>query len=285
VTARLVFRAIACSLIAVGVCRFRVDAQTSSSAPPPAGQHQGHDHQKPAQKAGDKPSTPPQELPPFVPRLTDEDRKAAFPEVHGHAVHDRAVHYFALIDQIEWRTGDGVSGLNVDARGWIGRDRDRFWFRAEGDGDDGRVGDAQTHLLYGRQFSRWWDVVGGIRQDFRPGPAQTWAAIGVQGLAPYRFDIEATAYIGASGRTHARFEVEYELLVANRLVLQPQLETEIYGRNDPERQVDAGFNSTDLGFRLRYEIRRELAPYAGVTWQWKDGTSGPRLVVGLRGWF
>ena len=237
------------------------------------------------------------ELPPFIPPLTDEDRKAAFPDVEGHAVHDKAVNYFVLFDQLEWQAGKDANGLNIDSRGWIGRDRDRLWFRAEGDSEDGRVGEAQTHVLYGRQFSRWWDVVAGVRQDFRPGPAQTWAAFGVQGLAPYWFEIEATAYVGASGRTHARFEVEYELLLTNRLVLQPLLEAEIVGKSDPERGVGAGLSTTNAGFRLRYEFRREVAPYVGVSWNNKwgktadfaeaagEGTGGARFVTGLRLWF
>ncbi len=260
--------------------------------------HAGHEQEKP------KPGTPapppaqaPRELPPFIPPLTDEDRKAAFPDVEGHAVHDNAVSYFVLLDQLEWQTGNGASGLSIDSRGWVGQDRDRLWFRAEGDGDDGRVGEAQTHVLYGRRFSRWWDWVAGVRQDFRPGPAQTWAAFGVQGLAPYWFEVEATAYVGASGRTHARFEVEYELLLTNRLILQPLLETEIFGKSDPERGVGAGLSTTDAGFRLRYEFKREAAPYIGVTWRNKWGktadfaeaageeTGGARFVTGLRLWF
>jgi copper resistance protein B len=237
------------------------------------------------------------ELPPFIPPVTDEDRKAAFPDVEGHTVHDGTLSYFVLLDQLEWQVGHGANGVNIDSRGWVGRDRDRLWFRAEGDGENGRVDEAQTHMLYGRQFSRWWDVVAGVRQDFRPGPAQTWAALGVQGLAPYWFDIEATAYVGASGRTHARFEVEYELLLTNRLVLQPLLEAEVFGKSDPERGVGAGLSTTDLGFRLRYEFRREVAPYIGVTWNNKWGktadfaeaagedTGGARFVTGLRLWF
>jgi copper resistance protein B len=212
-------------------------------------------------------------------------------------VHDRALSYYVLFDQLEWQAGKGGRGANIDSRGWIGRDRDRLWFRAEGDGEGGCVGEAQTHVLYGRQFARYWDLVGGIRQDFRPGPAQTWAAFGVQGLAPYWFDIEATGYIGASGRTHARFEIEYELLVTNRLVLQPLFEAELVGKSDPERGVGAGLSTTDLGFRLRYEIRREFAPYLGITWSNKWGktadfaaaagedTGGARFVTGLRLWF
>ena len=235
--------------------------------------------------------------PPFIPPVTDEDRKAAFPDVEGHAVHDRAMTYFVLLDQLEWQTGKGAKGLNIDSRGWVGRDRDRLWFRAEGGGGGGRVDDAQSHVLYGRQFSRWWDVVAGVRQDFRPGPPQTWAAFGVQGLAPYRFDIEATGYLGASGRTHARFEVECELLLTNRIVLQPLLEAELFGKSDPERGIGAGLSTTDLGFRLRYEFRREVAPYIGITWNnnWRktadfaeavgEATGRGRFVTGLRLWF
>ena len=279
-----------------------VDAQTSSRAPADPSvspdQHAGHE-QKPAEKP--KPpangTDPSPELPPFIPRLTDEDRKAAFPEVEGHAMHDRAVNNFVLLDQFEWQTAADGSGLNLDSKAWIGRDRDRLWLRAEGDSEEGRVGEAQAHVFYGRQFSRWWDIVGGIRQDFRPGPAQTWAAIGVQGLAPYWFEIEATAYVGVSGRTHVRFEVEYELLLTNRLILQPLVEAEIYGKSDPERGVGAGVSTTDVGFRLRYEFRREMAPYVGVVWSNKWGhtadfaeaagedAGGARLVTGVRLWF
>jgi copper resistance protein B len=289
----------------------------ASAAPTPsaaADQHPGHGHvqEKPPEKPdattpSPEPasqndvattSEPTHDLPAFVRRLTDEDRKAAFPDVGGHAAHDDAVHYFVLLDQFEWQvTTDGAGGINLDSKGWVGRDRDRLWFRTEGDADGGRVGEAQAHVLYGRQFSRWWDVVAGIRQDFRPGPAQTWAAIGVQGLAPYWFEIEATAYVGASGRTHARFEVEYELLLTNRLILQPLVEVEIFGKSDPERGVGAGVSTTDAGFRLRYEFRRELAPYVGAVWRNKWGktadfanaagedTGGARLVTGVRLWF
>jgi copper resistance protein B len=279
--------AVAGLLLATGTPAF---AQANSHA-----SHQ-QEQSKPNTPATD-PAKKPGGLPPFIPPVTEEARKAAFPDVEGHAVHDRAVRYYALFDQLEWQAADDANGVSIDSRGWIGRDRDRLWFRAEGDGESGRVGEAQTHVLYGRQFARYWDFVGGIRQDFRPGPARTWAAFGVQGLAPYWFDIEATGYIGASGRTHARFEVEYELLFTNRLVLQPLFEAELVGKSDPERGVGAGLSTTDLGFRLRYEIRREVAPYLGITWSNKwgktadfaeaggDDTGGARFVTGLRLWF
>jgi copper resistance protein B len=283
-----------CAALAVGVVSLAVPASAQDT-------HAGHQQEKPAtgtMPASEQHQHPSStELPSFIPPVTDEDRKAAFPDVQGHTVHDNGMNYFVLFDQLEWQAGKGVGGINIDGRGWVGRDRDRLWFRAEGDGEDGRVGDAQAHVLYGRQFARWWDVVAGVRQDIRPGSPQTWAAFGVQGLAPYWFEIEATGYVGASGRTHARFEVEYELLFTNRLVLQPLLEVEVFGKSDPERGVGAGLSTTDLGFRLRYEFRREIAPYAGVTWSNKWGktadfaeaageeTGGARFVTGLRLWF
>jgi copper resistance protein B len=269
--------------------------------------HAGHQQEKSAPAASPTSATQAtddhanaeggQDLPSFIPRLTDDDRKAAFPDVEGHTMRGNAVNYFVLFDQLEWQVREGTNRVNLDGRGWIGRDRDRLWFRAEGDGEGGRVGEAQTHVLYGRQFSRWWDVVAGVRQDFRPGTAQTWAALGVQGLAPYWFDVEATAYVGASGRTHARFEVEYELLLTNRLILQPLVEAEVFGKSDPERGIGAGVSTTDAGFRVRYEWRREFAPYVGVTWRRKWGQTpdfaeaagedngGARFVTGVRLWF
>jgi copper resistance protein B len=217
--------------------------------------------------------------------------------VEGHSVHDKAVSYFVLFDQLEWQATDDGSSVSWDNKGWIGGDRDRLWFRTEGAGNDRRIGDAHAHVLYGRAIARWWDLVVGVRQDMRPGPAQTWAAVGVQGLAPYWFDVEATAYIGAAGRTHFRFETEYELLLTNRLVLQPLVEVEVYGKSDPEHGIGAGLSTADAGIRLRYEVRREIAPYVGLVWSRKffgtadlaettgDRSEGARLAVGIRLWF
>ena len=93
----------------------------------------------------------------------------------------------------------GEDGFGWDTKGWVGRDRDRLWFRTEGQRAGDSLNDAQSHVFYGHQFARWWDVLVGVRQDFAPGPAQTWMAVGVQGLAPYWFNVEATAYVGANG--------------------------------------------------------------------------------------
>jgi copper resistance protein B len=231
------------------------------------------------------------------PAVTDADRAAAFPDVEGHAAHDTALNYFVLFDQLEWQSLDGGDSGAWDTKGWVGGDRNRLWFRTEGDVRDASFAATQTHVLFGRAIARWWDIVAGIRQDVRPGPAQTWAAVGIQGIAPYWFDVQATAYIGTSGRTHIRVETEYDLLLTNRLVLQPLLEAEIYGKSDLEHGFGAGLATLDLGVRLRYEIRREVAPYLGLAWSRKffgtadladaagETPAGARLAIGIRTWF
>jgi copper resistance protein B len=235
-------------------------------------------------------------LPASVPALTDADRAAAFPDAGGHPPHGESIYGYVLIDRLEWQSGRGGNGLTWDVKGWVGGDRNRFWFRTEGEREADGVRAGHAHLLYGRAISPWWDVVAGIRQDVRPGPARTWAAVGLQGLAPYRVAIEATGYVGAHGRTQLRLEAEHELLVTNRLVLQPLVELEVSGKADPERGIGAGLSSIETGLRLRYEIRRELAPYVGVTWRRTffgtrdlaraagDPVSAARVTVGVRVW-
>ena len=232
-----------------------------------------------------------------IPPVTEADRAAAFPpDMDGHTVHDSRITSFVLFDQLEWQGGRN-GGLNLENKSWFGGDINRVWIRAEAESNDGDVEDAFVHGLFGRSVSRWWDVVAGVRQDFRPGDAQTWAAVGVQGLAPYWFEVEATGYVGAGGRTHARFEVEYDLLLTNRLILQPAVEFELYGKRDAARGIGAGPSSIETGLRLRYEIRRELAPYVGIAWDRKllgtadfaraagEEVGRARFSVGLRAWF
>jgi copper resistance protein B len=120
-------------------------------------------------------------------------------------------------------------------------------------------------------IARWWSLQTGLRHDFGDGPSRNWAAFGVAGLAPYFFNIEATAYVGDAGRTAARLRAEYEVLFSQRLILQPEFEVNAYGQDDPERQIGAGISDFQLGLRLRYEIRREIAPYLGVVWVRRTG--------------
>ena len=256
----------------------------------PVEDHSAHMATPPTDQAKDRPKEP-------IPPLTDADRAAAFPPgLDGHAVHGRGFNYFVLFDHIEWQ-GTGSGGLNLENTSWFGGDINRVWLRAEGESEDRRLETARVHGLFGHSVSRWWDVVAGVRQDFRPGDPQTWFAVGVQGLAPGWFEVEATGYLGADGRTQARFEAEYDLLLTNRLILQPLLEVDVYGKRDPERGIGAGLSAIEAGLRLRYEIRREFAPYVGVTWNRKlfgtaefaraegEDASAARFAFGFRTWF
>ena len=258
----------------------------------------------PASAQHQHPETPPPPKPPSsdqpkepIPPLTDADRAAAFPpDMHGHAVHDTNFNYHVLFDQIEWQGGDS-GGLTLENTSWFGGDVNRLWIRGDAESDDGDLENLSVDALWGRSFSRWWDFVLGMRQDFRPGDPQAWAAVGIQGLAPQWFEIEATAYVGAEGRTRAEFEVEYDLLLTQRMRLQPLLEFDLYGKDDPQRGVSAGLSSLEAGIRMRYEIRREFAPYVGITWDRKlfgtadlaraqgEDVGKVRVAFGVRTWF
>ncbi|MCX2890279.1 copper resistance protein B [Pseudomonas sp. DCB_BI] len=232
-----------------------------------------------------------------IPELTDADRQAAFPPLGGHQVHDSALNSFFLLDQLEYQDADEGSSLAWDATGWIGGDINRLWVRSEGERTNGVTEDAELQLLYGRSISPWWDVVAGVRQDFKPESPQTWAAFGIQGMALYGFEAEATAFMGENGQTAARLEGDYDILLTNRLILQPTAEANFYGKNDPERGVGSGLANTEIGLRLRYEIVRQFAPYIGITWNRSYGKTADfarneggevdeaRFVAGIRLWF
>ncbi len=232
-----------------------------------------------------------------IPVPTDADRAAAVPPSGGHAMSDNGVHSYVLFDRLEaWNADDGI-GLGWNARSWIGTDLDRLWLRSEGERIDNRTQSADLEVLYGHGFSPWWDVITGIRHDFTPGGSQDFAAIGVMGLAPYKFEVEATAYIGQSGQTAARLEVEYEALLTNRLILQPLLELNLYGKDDARRGIGSGLSTIEAGLRLRYEVSRQFAPYIGIVRERAFGRTADfrsdegehiddtRFVAGLRFWY
>lgn len=215
----------------------------------------------------------------------------------GHTVHDRAINFQVLFDQFEWQFVHGEQGQRWDSRSWVGGDVNRLLIRTEGDAVDGVVDAAEAQVLYGRSINRFWDVVAGVRFDARPTPSHTWFAIGVQGLAPQFVDVQATLYVGESGHLAARFELEHDLHVTQRTVLQPLVELSLSGFDDPDRGIGSGLSTAEVGFRLRYEFKRELAPYAGVVWHRKvfgtgdfargegGDAGGWHLVTGLRFWF
>ncbi len=195
-----------------------------------------------------------------------------------------------VVDRLEAWSHDGEPGQHWDVRGWLGGDLQRVWLRSEGEREDGVTTAANIELLYGRSVTPWWDVVAGVRHDFAPGTSQDWAAFGVQGMSPYKFEVQATAYLGQNGRSAARLEAEYDVLLTNRLILQPVIELEFHDRRDLRRDTGAGLSKIEAGLRLRYEFPRRFAPYVGVVRERVENAVGQqddenRLVGGLRLWF
>jgi copper resistance protein B len=261
-------------------------ADTDSSTPGPASL---------ATDAGSQATAPTTEaVSSPVPPLTDADRKAVFANPYKPAIGDHGINYFFLTDKLEWQDSNT---FNWEGEGWIGGDINRLWIRTEGQRSRKGLEDADVEALWGHAISPWWDVVIGARQNFKPGPAETWGAIGIQGLALYNFELQATAYAGQAGQTSARLEGTYDFLLTNRLILEPRLEINVYGKNDVQRGQGAGVGDSSLGLRLRYEINRQFAPYIGVTWDRSYGNTARFLeqdggrrnevsfVAGVRVWF
>lgn len=265
--------------------------------------HSRMDHSKMGHSAMDHSSVPydlPPDAPPRepIPPVTDGDRAAAFPELASHLMHGESINSYVLIDRLE--TSDASEAADPfawEVLGWVGTDLNRFWFRSEGELFDSNLESGDIELLYGRAVARWWDAVVGIRHDFGEGPSRTFAAFGLMGLAPYMFEVEATAYIGEGGQTGLGVEAEYEMLFTNRLIAQWLVEAEAWGRDDPRRGIGSGLSTVEAGVRLRYEIDRQFAPYIGIMRERAFGGTADlrraggvdiddtRVVAGVRIWF
>jgi copper resistance protein B len=228
----------------------------------------------------------------FVSRLPaaepEAERAAAFPDLPAMHVHRGGdpLRGLLLADRLEWQ-GDARDGQAAwDVIGWAGHDASRLWLRAEGEREHGTTQASTLEAFWGRPVARWWDLLIGVRHDLDPGAARTWGAVGLVGMAPYEFDVRLTAYVGEGGATSLRAEVEYDLLLSQRLVLQPRVEARLFGGRDTPRAQSSGLSETSLGLRLRYELAREFAPYAGLEWARRDGGRDDRLtaVLGIRAW-
>lgn len=208
-------------------------------------------------------------------------------------------HSFAslLVDRLERVDARDGNVTTYDALAWFGRDYDRLVVKAEGDYGQGRLQEARTELLWGHAVAAFWDTQLGARYDSGVGPDRGWLALGVQGLAPYWFEVDATAYVGDEGRTALRLEAEYELLFTQKLILQPRLEFNVYGKSDEALGIGSGLSDGAAGLRLRYEFTRQFASYLGVERAGKFGqtadlaraagekTNETRWVAGVRFWF
>jgi copper resistance protein B len=187
------------------------------------------------------------------------------------AAEDDPLLFKLMIDKLEWRAADGADPWVWDADAWVGKDLNKLWLKTEGEYADGTTEAAYGEALYSRAISPYWDLQTGWRHDFRPEPDRDWFAVGFKGLAPYWFDVDATLYAGGNGTAFAHLDAEYELMITQRLVLSPELETSVYANEDPARGIGSGISDLAFGLRLRYEIRREFAPYIGLNWEKKFG--------------
>lgn len=216
----------------------------------------------------------------------------------GQPVHDDMIFVHGILDQFEGRTDGRTPYLRWSGEGWMGTDYDKLWIKTEGFRQrDGSVDDGKQEFLYSRAISTYFDVQAGLRSDIDSRRNRNWAALGFEGLAPYFFTVSGTAYARDGGHFAANFEASYDLLLTNRLILQPQAEIDLYSKSDPARLIGAGISGIDTGLRLRYEFERKFAPYIGVAYEGKFGqtasfarragenTSGVRFTLGIRSWF
>ncbi len=212
---------------------------------------------------------------------------------------DNAYVAMLRIDEFERGYGKTADATVWNAQASYGGDFDKLWLRSEGEREAGTT-DGRVEALWDHAFASYWDWQLGVRHDFGTAaghsvPDRNWAAFGVQGVTPYWVSLEATLYLGENNRSAARFRAEYELMLTQRLVLQPELELNLYDRQDRARALAAGFSQAELGLRLRYEIRREFAPYVGIVRSYRRVSEDPffdsphvgsetRYVIGVRIW-
>lgn len=260
--------------------------------------HAGHGHGTHGDHGADAPAAAGEQgAGPVLPTPTAEEIRAAFPDLGPHA-HMRAPLYtLARVDRLEAQAVEGGQALAWEAHLVAGGEFDRVVFATEGERLQGETEDARHELYWRHAFSRWWESRLGLRHDAGEGPGRDWVGVGLQGLAPYFVELSATAYAGDEGRSAFTLEVEYDMRLTNRLILEPGLELEVQGRADAARGLGSGLAKSEAGLRLRYEIRRELAPYVGVEWSRRHGdtaalaraggeaTGEARVVAGLRLWY
>lgn len=228
---------------------------------------------------------------------------AALPQGAVAQTMDDHIYTYLAFDELEWAPGIGDRPVVWDAQGWIGGDYDRLWLKTEGERSTREdEGDFEIQALYSRTVGAFWNAQAGVRLDRRyggdgDGATRGLLAIGLEGLAPYWFEVASFVFVSQDGDVSARLEASWELLFTQRLVLEPELELDAAVQEVPDFGVGSGVNAVELGARLRYEIVREFAPYVGITWIRRTGgtadmarsagapVSDASFVAGLRVWY
>ncbi len=211
--------------------------------------------------------------------------RASLRQMHGNSRH-----WMVLGERFEFDTDDQISW---EAEGWYGGSINRFWLKTKGHTDRSVVEEAELQALYSRAIRPYWDLQFGVRHDLEPQPTRTHAVVALNGMAPFLFELDAALFLSDAGNLTGRLEAEYELRLNQRLYLQPRAEIDFAFSDDDAIGVGSGIGEIELGVRLRYEIRRNFAPYLGYQWSRKygptaeaaDRSSASTAVVGIRFWF
>lgn len=219
--------------------------------------------------------------------------RAALKEGHGNQINS-----LVIAERMEYQSSDSEDAYVWEAQAWLGTDTDKLWFKTEGEYEtDEGLEEAELQLLYSHAVSPFWDFQAGVRYDIEPSPSRSHFVIGAQGLAPYWFEVDTALFLSDEGKVTARLEAEYELFLTQRLILQPRIEVNLATTADEELGIGRGVFDSVAELRLRYEFRREIAPYIGVSWGGdfndtadlvKQQGGDPReaaVVLGLRVWF
>lgn len=229
----------------------------------------------------------------FEPQLFLRKREEELIQEHGGYVT-----WMFLADQLEYQAQDGRDGYKWDLQAWYGGDYDKLWLKSEGEGEFGRSPEqAEVQVLYSRTIDPWFNIQAGVRHDFRPDPERTHLVVGIQGLAPYWFEVDGQLSLSNKGDVAARFEAEYDQRITNKLILQPAVEVNLAAQDVPEIGIGSGLSTAAVGARLRYEFVPEFAPYIGVEYERAFGDTadfrraadedvgGWTMLSGIRLWF
>ncbi|MDR3446159.1 MULTISPECIES: copper resistance protein B [unclassified Dyella] len=236
--------------------------------------HSGHDMSSMPGMAGTEAKVlPPNDhVPPPSPQSVPHDMTPAQMNAMMQMDDNASLGMFTL-DRLERsRSTSGDYATSWEAEGWYGNAINRLWLKTEGERDSSGTQDGRVEALWSHAFASFWDWQLGARHDFGQGPDRQWLAAGVEGLAPYWFETQATFYVGEEGRTALRLETSYDMRFTQRLILTPQVELNFYGKDDPRRGISSGLSNVEAGMRLRYEFSRKFAPYVGVNWTRRFGS-------------
>lgn len=261
--------------------------------------HAGHgeDHQPPVPPSG----SPPEAAfsgPRHAADLVFDPAAMAGAREQLRAEHGAMKASGVLFDRLEMPIGGNGGDYVWKAQAWYGGDHDKIRIKSEGEGSfDGGADESEVQALWSRAVTTWFDLQAGVRYDWRPEPDRGYLVLGLQGLMPYRFEVDAAAFLSEDGDLSARFEAEYDLLITQRLILRPGTEVKLALQDVPELGLGRGINGVEVGLRLRYEVAPQFAPYAGLQWERKlgqaadlarlagDSTADLFMSAGVNFWF